>query len=199
MAGTAIATGLSASTAAVTNRFVASTNMANGAYTVANASPPWQGGTRIVATITPVTGNDTPGTITVVGTDLAGNALTEIITLVAGGTATGAKVFRTVTSITQAGWVINTGNDTIVVGCEAGSIVCGTSGTLYAIVVNTTAAAAITVADSVKTIATLKASIAEGHYLYGGLGVDFVGFLRVSLTSTNDITVIASPTAPGGV
>lgn len=191
-------TGLSASTALVANRFVASTNMANGAYTVANASPAWQGGCRIVATITGVTGNDTPGTITVVGTDLAGNALTEVITLVAGGTATGAKVFRTVTSITQAGWVINTGNDTIVVGCEAGSIVCGTSGTLYGIVVNATAAATIVISDSTRTIATLKASIAEGSYLFGQ-GVDFVGWLRVALTSTNDVTVVHSVTNPSGI
>lgn len=193
MAGGAIATPISASTALVANRFVASTNMIVGAYTVANASPAWQGGCQIVATITGVTGNDTPGTLTVVGTDLNGNALSETITLVAGGTATGSKIFRTVTSVTGAGWVINGGNDTIVVGCAAGSVVCGTSGVLYAIVVNATAAATIVVSDSVKTIATLKASIAEGHYLYGP-GVDFVGYLRVATTSTNDITVIASPT-----
>lgn len=191
-------TGLAASTAAVTNRFVASVNMANGAYTVANASPTFQGAVNIVATITPVTGNDTPGTITVVGTDLAGNILTEVITLVAGGTATGAKAFRTVTSITQAGWVINVGNDTIVVGHNAGAIVCGTNGILYAVVVNATAAATVVLADSTRTIATLKVSIAEGSYGFGP-GVDFTGFLRVTLTSTNDITVIHSPTNPAGV
>ena len=198
MATGATYTNIAASTALVANRFVVSTNMANGAYTVANASPAWQGGCRIVATITGVTGNDTPGTITVVGTDLAGNALTEVITLVAGGTATGAKVFRTVTSITQAGWIINTGNDTIVIGCEAGAIACGTSGTLYAIVVNATAAATVVLADSVLTVATLKVSIAEGSYLFGQ-GTDFVGFLRVSTTSTNDVTVIHTPTSPSGL
>ena len=199
MSAGAIPTGLSASTAAVTNRFVTSVNMANGAYTIANASPTWQGGCFITATITGVTGNDTPGTLTVVGTDLAGNVQTEVITLVAGGLATGVKVFRTVVSATQAGWVINGGNDTIVVGCAAGSIVCGSSGTLYAIVVNATAAATIVVSDSVRTIATLASSIANGHYLYGGQGVDFSGYLKVALTSTNDITVIASPTSPFGV
>lgn len=191
-------TGLSASTAAVSNRFVTSTNMIVGAYTVANASPAWQGGCFITATITGVTGNDTPGTLTVVGTDLAGNALTEVITLVAGGTATGAKVFRTVTSITGAGWVINGGNDTIVVGCAAGSIVCGTNGILYGIVVNATAAATVVLSDSARTIATLKASIAEGSYLFAP-GIDFVGYLKVATTSTNDITVIHSPTNPAGV
>lgn len=198
MAGLATFTPLSASTAAVANRFVASTNMVVGTYTVANPSPAWQGGCFITATITGVTGNDTPGTLIVVGTDLAGNAITETITLVAGGTATGAKVFRTVTSVTGAGWVINGGNDTIVVGCAAGSIACGTSGTLYAVVVNATAAATVVLSDSVRTIATLAASIANGHYIYGP-GVDFVGYLKVATTSTNDITVVHSPTAPSGV
>lgn len=198
MAGAATYTPISASTAAVTNRFVASTSMANGAYTVANASPAWSGGCFVTATITGVTGNDTPGTLAIVGTDLAGNSITETLTLVAGGSATGSKVFRTITSITQAGWVINGGNDTIVVGCAAGSIVCGTSGTLYGVVVNTTAAATVVLSDSKGTIATMKASISEGHYLYGMQGVDFTGYLKVSTTSTNDVTVIASPTAPGG-
>ena len=187
-------TPISAATAAVTNRFVASVNMANGAYTIANASPTFAGGVQIVATITAVTGNDTPGTLTVVGTDLAGNVVTEVITLVAGGTATGSKVFRSVTSATQAGWVINTGNDTIVVGHGAGSIVCGTSGVLFGIVVNATAAATVVVADSLKTIATLKVSIAEGHYLYSP-GIDCTGYIKVTTTSTNDLTVIHSPTA----
>lgn len=184
-----------ASTAAVTNRFVASTNMANGAYTVANASPTWGGGCRITATITGVTGNDTPGTITVVGTDLAGNALTEVITLVAGGTATGTKVFRTVTSVTQAGWVISGGNDTIVVGCEAGNIVCGSSGTLYTVAIAVTAAATVVIADANRTIYTFPASAAVGTYNFAP-GIDFAGFLRVSTTSTNDVTVVHSTTLP---
>lgn len=198
MAAGATYTPISASTVAVTNRFVTSTNMINGAYTVANASPAWQGGCRVVATITAVTGNDTPGTLTIVGTDLSGNAITEVLTLVAGGTATGAKVFRTITSITGAGWVINAGNDTIVVGCEAGSIVCGTSGTCYGIIVNATAAATVVIADSSRTLATLKASMPEGVYIFGP-GIDFTGFLRLSTTSTNDVTLIHSPTNPFGV
>src|SRR5262245_17064137 len=106
-------TNTAASTAAVTNRFVTSTNMANGNYTVANASPTWSGGCLVTATITGVTGNDTPGTLTIIGTGLNGLPLTEVLTLTAGGLATGTKVFRTITTLTQAGWVINTGNDTI--------------------------------------------------------------------------------------
>lgn len=184
-------TGIAASTAAVTNRFVVSVNMANGAYTIANASPAWQGGCFVTATITANTGNDTPGSITIVGTGLNGQAVTEVLPLVAAGTATSVNVFRTITSITQAGWVINGGNDTIVIGCAAGSIAANGNGKLYAVVVNTTAAAAVVLSDSGRTIATLKASIAEGHYIYGPVGLDFVGYLKVSTTGANDITVIA--------
>jgi len=199
MAGSAIATGIAATTAAVANRFVVSANMKVGAYTIANASPAWQGGCFVTCAHVTVTGTDTLGTVALVGTDLAGNVISETLTPVADSTVTSTKIYRTVTSLTGAGWVINTGNDTIQFGCAAGSIVCGTSGTLYAIVVNATAAATVVVSDSVKTIATLAASIANGHYLYGGVGLDFVGYLKVATTSTNDITVIASPTAPGGI
>jgi hypothetical protein len=191
-------TGLSASTAAVTNRFVTSVNMANGTYTIANASPAFAGGVNLTATITAVTGNDTPGTITVVGTGVDNQPLTEVITLVAAGTATGTRAFRSVTSITQAGWIINTGNDTIVIGHAAGSVVCGSSGTLYGVVVNATAAATVVLSDARGTIGTLASSIANGHYLYGP-GVEFAGFLRVALTSTNDITVIHTGTTPSAM
>lgn len=199
MAGNSTFTGIAATTAAVTNRYVTSTNMKVGTYTLANTTPVWQGGAFVTVTHTQVGGvTDTLGTIAVVGVDLAGNVRSESITPLDGTVATGLIAFRTITSITGVGWVINTGNDTIVAGVAAGSIACGTSGTLYAVVVNTTAAATIILSDSTRTIATLKASIGEGHYIYGN-GADFNGYLKVSTTSTNDITVIHSPTAAGGV
>ena len=179
-----------AAPAAVTNRFVASTNMANGAYTLAATTMPTPGARKITATITPVTGNDTPGTITVVGTNLAGQAMTEVISLVAGGSATGSKLFVTVSSITQAGWVINTGNDTIVIGCDATQAVLDGGGTLRSVIVNTTAAGTITIADAKGTIAQLKTSIAEGTYYYD---IDVVGFLTVTQTAASDITVVTTP------
>jgi len=186
-------TNIAATTAAVNNRFVTSVNMANGAYTVANASPVWQGGCQVTATITGIGGNDTPGTLTIVGTDLTGAAQTEVLTLVAGSVATGAKIFRTITSVTQAGWVIVSTNDTIVVGCAAGSIPCGAPGTLHAVVLNNSVASTIVVSDSSRTIATIPASAAAGtYYIYDA---DFDGYLRVATTSTNDITVIHTRTA----
>lgn len=188
-------TNTAASTAAVTNRFVTSVNMANGAYTVANASPTWSGGCLVTATITAVTGNDTPGTLTIVGTGLDGRPLTEVLTLVAGGAATGTAVFRIITSITQAGWVINVGNDTIVVGCAAGNVACGSQGQLGGVLVNNTVAAAITISDATRTILTIPASQAAGTYYELG-GVDYGGLLKVSTTSTNDVTVFHTGTLP---
>lgn len=100
-----------------TNRFVVSANMKVGSYTVANASSADSLARNVVATITQVGGvNDTPGTLTITGTDVLGNTITEDLTLVANSTATGVKAFKTVTSVVGAGWVLNTGNDTIVVG-----------------------------------------------------------------------------------
>ena len=190
-------TNTAASTAAVTNRFVTSVNMANGAYTVANASPTWSGGCLVTATITAVTGNDTPGTLTIVGTGVNGQPLTEVLTLVAAGTATSSNAFRTITSLTQAGWVINTGNDTIVVGCAAGNVACGSGGSLGGVLVNNLVAAAVTISDAGRTIMTIPASQAAGtFYPFGNGGVDFAGRLVVSTTSTNDITVFHTPTVP---
>ena len=190
-------TAISATTAAVANRFVVSANMKVGAYTLANTTPVWQGGAFVTCAHVSVTGTDTLGTVTIVGVDIAGNVRSEVITPVADSTVTGLIAFRTITSITGAGWVINVGNDTIQFGVAAGAIACGTRGTLYAIAVNTTAAATVVLSDSARTIATLKVSIAEGFYQFGP-GADFVGFLKVATTSTNDITVIHSATDPNG-
>jgi hypothetical protein len=187
-------TNTAATTAAVANRFVASANMKVGAYTVANASPAWSGGCLVTVTHAQVGGvTDTLGTIVVVGTDLNGQAITETITPLDGTIATGTKIFRTVTSVTGVGWVIDTGNDTLTVGCAAGNYATSSGGFLEAVVVNTTAAAAITISDKRGTIATLKASIAEGNYPFR---VNYSGFLKVATTSTNDVTVIHSGSVP---
>ena len=190
-------TNTAATTAAVTNRFVTSTNMKVGTYTIANASPVWSGGCLVTVTHTEVGGGvDTLGTITIAGTDLNGAAISEVITPVNGTTATSTKVFRTVTSATGAGWVIGTGNDTIVIGCAAGNIACGSGGTLGGILVNNVVATAFTVADATGTIATVPASQAAGTY-YNLQGVDFGGYLKVSTTAANDVTVFHTGTLPG--
>lgn len=185
-------TNIAATTAAVTNRYVTSTNMKVGAYTKANTTPVWQGAGLVTVTHTQVGGvTDTLGTIVVVGVDLAGQTQTDTITPLDGTVATGVVPFRTITSITGVGWVIDTTADTIVVGVAAGSIPSGAPGTLHAVVLNNSVAATIVVSDSSRTIATIPASAAAGLvYLYD---CDYAGYLKVATTSTNDITVIHTP------
>ena len=103
--------------AAVANRFVTSVNMKVGAYTIANNGLPGDGlAHNVTVAQTAVGAEDTNGTITVIGTDLRGNVISEVIVPNAGETVQGTKAFAKVTSVVGAGWVINEGNDTIVVG-----------------------------------------------------------------------------------
>jgi len=97
----------------VANKIVTTTNMIVGAYVI--AAQPVVPSLLSVLTTT-VTGADTMGTITFVGTDVNDAALTEVLIPVAGVTTYTVNEFKTVTSATGAGWVINTGNDTLVIG-----------------------------------------------------------------------------------
>jgi hypothetical protein len=98
------------------DRFVTSTNMKVGAYTVANAASVDLLARNVTVSVTVATGADTMGTIVVTGTDLEGATITETIVPVGDATVAGLKAFRTVTSIVGAGWVISGGNDTIEIG-----------------------------------------------------------------------------------
>lgn len=189
-------TNTAATTAAVTNRFVTSVAMKVGSYTVANASPVWSGGCFVTVTHTINDTLDTLGTITITGTNLAGQAQSESITPLNGTVATSTKVYRTVTAVTGVGWVQGgTGADSIVVGCAAGNIACGSGGNLGGVLVNNSVAAAITISHAGGTIMTVPASAAAGLYYNLG-GVDFSGFLKVATTSTNDVTVFHTGTLP---
>lgn len=177
-------------TAAVANQVVTTTNMKVGAYTVANAGAmPTAGARHVTVTHTTVVTTDTLGTIVVVGTNMAGQTITETITPVADSLASGLLWFNTVTSVTGAGWVIAGSNDTLVVGCSATPVVIDSAGVLYAIVVNTTAAGAITVADAGGTIAVLKSNIVENTYYYECV---VAGYLSIALAAASDVTVISS-------
>lgn len=189
--GPFLRTNIGAATTAVANRFVTSVAMKVGAYTVANGGAMPTGGARkITVTHTAVSTVDTLGTIAIVGTDLAGAVISETITPLNGTVATGTKWFRTVTSVTGAGWVSVAGDDTIVVGCAAGVIVYEGACSLHSVVVNTTAAGTITLSDSVGTIAVLKTSIGEGAYTYDAL---CTGYLGVAVAAASDITVLYAP------
>lgn len=189
MAGPFRQTHLAAATAAVANQFVVSTNMIVGAYSVANGGAmPTAGARRVTVTHTAVGAADTLGTIVVVGTSLNNTVITDTITPLNGTTATGVLYFATVTSITGVGWVINAGNDTITAGCDSRVVVADGSGLWHAININTTAAGAVTIKDATGTIAVLKASIAEGNYLYD---VVFAAFLEIVLAAASDVTISA--------
>lgn len=100
--------------------FVASANMKNGAYVLAHTAP--DVGARNVTVTQTITNavEDTNGTITVTGTNLAGEAISEVITPNGGATVAGAKAFASITSIVGAGWVIGGADaDTITVGFGA--------------------------------------------------------------------------------
>lgn len=97
--------------------YVASTNMKVGAYTLAAVSPDDDCAHNVTLVRTVAGAADTPGTVVVVGTDLAGDAISETLTPGANGvTVVGAKAFATITSITGVDWSVSEANDTIVVG-----------------------------------------------------------------------------------
>ncbi len=177
-----------ASITAVANRFVVSANMFNGSYTIANASSA-DGRARNVTVLQSIvaTGTDTSGTVLVTGTNVDGKVQTETLTPVGGSTVSGTLPFLTVTSIVGSGWVIAGGNDTIVFGTGVMVGVSAHSGHLHTIVVGTTAAAAVTVADALGTIAILKVSIVEDTLLW--YDVAFVGRLTVNVGGASDLTV----------
>jgi hypothetical protein len=185
-----------ATTAAVANRIVTIANMKVGTYTIANASPVWAGGALITIThATVAAGTDTLGTVTIDGTGITGAVQSEVITPLADTVATGTKIFRTVTAVTGAGWVIAGGNDTITVGVAAGNYVAATGGILGGVLVNNTVAAAVVVSAANGTLITIPASQAAGTYYNFG-GVEYSGWLKVATTNTNDVTVFHSGTIP---
>jgi hypothetical protein len=192
-------TNIAAATAAVTNRFVTSTNMKNGAYTVVNGGvATFAAGFFVTVTHTQVGGvTDALGTITIVGTSLGGQTQTEVITPSTGTTATGTQLFRTVVSATGAGWTRDAGagsEDTIVIGNTAGAYLMVGSGQLERLIINAAAAATIVIADAKGTIQTIPSNQAAGTaYEYD---LDISGYLKVTTTNTNDITVVHSPSLP---
>jgi len=102
---------------ATANNIVTIANMKNGAYTIAAQPDVPRNITVTHATV--AVGVDTVGTITIVGTDVFNNVITDIIIPAEADIQFGTKAFKTITSITGAGWVIAGGNDTITVGVGA--------------------------------------------------------------------------------
>lgn len=98
--------------------YVASVDMKVGAYVLAHTAPD-VGARNVTVTQTAVDAEDTNGTIVIVGTDLAGNSITETLTPNDGATVAGAKCFATITSITGVGWEAAGGKDKVTLGFGA--------------------------------------------------------------------------------
>lgn len=185
---------ISAAPAAVANGYVVSVAMKVGAYTLAATAPTF-GARHVTLARTVVVEADTPGTVVIVGTDLSGQTITETMTPGANGvTVTSTLFFATITSITGVGWVSGGTPDTIVFGWDALNAVATGSGVLHGVIVNTTAAGAITFTDAGGFITSLKTSIAEGFY--GPFDVNYSGFLRVEPAAASNITVLHSGSLP---
>lgn len=103
--------------AADTNYIAEVQDMKVGAYVIAHQPDVCR---RLSVThVTVVVGTDTLGTLTFVGTDYDGYAISEVVTPLADSVAYTTKAFKTITSITGAGWVTAGGADTIIVGVDA--------------------------------------------------------------------------------
>ena len=100
------------------DRFLLSVVMQATAYTLDNTTLPAGNPPRnIIITHTTDTTTDTLGDATVVGTDVDGGVISEVLTVSADGVVTGAKAFVTVTSVTTPSWVQGGGvSDLIEVG-----------------------------------------------------------------------------------
>lgn len=107
-------------TASDDNRFVTTIDMKVGAYALAATTMPEAATARkLLITVTTDTGADTMGTLVIVGTNINNQAITETIAPASGATATTLNAFKTVSSITGAGWVIGGGagtEDAIIIG-----------------------------------------------------------------------------------
>lgn len=188
-------TRLSAANAADADYFLNSVAMKVGAFTLDETVPAVSGARKVTLTHASGDTTDTLGTVTIVGKDLVGQTITETLTPVADDVVTGSKWFRSITSATGAGWVIDAVEgtaDAITIGYGADICVLSGAGTLERVIVNATAAATVVLADAHGTIATLKASIAEGSYDYG---ID-VYDLTVDLNGASDVTIVHSPSQP---
>lgn len=192
-------THLDAANAADDDFFLETASMKNGAYTLTATTPTTPGARRVIVTHTsendyyeyPV---EALGTLTVVGKSLSGQTITEVITPVADDDVTSTRWFASLISVTGAGWVESGGvPDSIIIGHGADICVLDGSGTLHSVIVNKTANGTVTLADAKGTIAVLKASVAEGSYLFD---IAAGGFLTVDLDAASDVTVTHSASMP---
>lgn len=102
------------------NYFLISVNMQVGEYTLDETELPADNPPRsVIVTHTQVGGvDDTFDQAVLVGTDVNNEAITESLTIASGSTVVSTKAFKTLTSFTTPGWVVDTTEDTIEVGFD---------------------------------------------------------------------------------
>ncbi len=147
------------------NLIVTTTDMKVGTYTIA-AQP--TGSHVVTVTNTVVSAADTMGTITILGEDSDGNVISEVIIPVADTLVAGVLGFAVITSVTGAGWIIETtNNDTIVVGI--GAVKPPTGKYIYKVTCETTAVVASETFLSGSNGPKLAAltGLVAGHVYYG--------------------------------
>ena len=114
--GVAVLYNLGAPALAVANKVCESQDMDNKTYTLSGAPQP-DIPRNVTVTRTVNGAADTPGIITVTGTNYSDAVITEDITPGANGVVVaGTKAFKTITSVVGTGWAIADAADSIVVG-----------------------------------------------------------------------------------
>lgn len=89
----------------------AATDMRVGTYTLAHTHSVDDLPRNVTLTHADVVATDTPGTITVVGLDVLGGVISEVLTPSANAVVVSDAAFASVTSVTGAGWVVSSGTD----------------------------------------------------------------------------------------
>lgn len=146
------------------DKIVVDVDMKVGAYVI--AAQPDIARVLTLTHTTVVVGTDTLGTITVTGTNIFGQTISEVLTPSADATVTSTKAFKTVTGAVGAGWVTAGGADKIKIGIGAALglpfVVATTSDvTLGILGADIVAAASKAVGD---TVELCVASLSPGTY-----------------------------------
>ena len=189
-------TNVAAAAVADADGYLHSIAMKVGDYVLDHTAPTF-GARHVTLKRAVVVGADTPGTVIIVGKDLAGQTITETLIPGANGvTVTGTRFFASVASATGAGWVISGAGDedTLEIGFDELNAVATGPGTLHSLTINTAAAAAIQIFLDGTSFAVIPANQAAGSHFVWDAG--YTGSLRVEPVGASDITVIHSGSRP---
>jgi len=174
---------------ATSNYIVASVAIANGAQTIAHQPDVPR---NITITVTDANASIDAGTVTVTGTDISGNPVSEVMTMPANLTKTGTKTFKKITSVVVASLHGQEAGDTIVVGIGANAqLTIGATHLVSAVITGGAGTSGpYTIIDGTSgttgNVAVLKAGVREQTYPYDcmlGSG------LRVVVAGTESVTI----------